>query len=50
MVVSQRLGHANVSITMDMYGHVLPCWQGIAGAAFADAMDGDDSDGSEEAA
>ena len=50
MVVSQRLGHANVSITMDMYGDALPCWQGIAGVAFADAMDGDDSDGSEEAA
>jgi hypothetical protein len=28
----------------------LPCWQGIAAYAFADAMDGDDSDGSEEAA
>ena len=28
----------------------LPCWQGIAAVAFADAMDGDDSDGSEEAA
>ena len=40
VVVSQRLGHANVSITLNMYGHVLPGWQQIAADTFADAMDG----------
>ena len=42
VVVSQRLGHANVSITLNMYGHVLPGWQQIAADTFADAMDGED--------
>ena len=38
-VVSKRLGHANVSITMDVYAHVLPGWQQEAADAFAEAMD-----------
>ena len=38
VVVSKRLGHANVSITLNMYGHVLPGWQKEAAALFADAM------------
>jgi integrase len=25
-VVSERLGHANIAITMDTYSHVLPAW------------------------
>ena len=51
VVVSQRLGHANVSITLNMYGHVLPSWQRVSADAFAEAMDGtDDQDGSEEVA
>jgi integrase len=27
MVVSERLGHANISITLDTYSHVLPSMQ-----------------------
>ena len=51
VVVSQRLGHANVTITPNMYGHVLPSWQRVSADAFAEAMDGtDDQDGSEEVA
>lgn len=47
VVVSQRLGHAKVSITLNMYGHVLPGWQKQAAEAFAEAMA---SDGDGEAA
>jgi integrase len=25
-IVSERLGHANIAITMDTYSHVLPAW------------------------
>ena len=32
-VVSERLGHAKVSITLDTYGHALPDWQDPAVAA-----------------
>ncbi len=39
VVVSKRLGHANVSITLNIYGHVLPGWQKEAAAAFAGAME-----------
>jgi integrase len=35
-VVSERLGHASIGITIDLYSHVLPEMQGSA----ADAMDG----------
>ena len=35
-VVSERLGHANVNITLQVYGHVLPNMQAEA----ADALDG----------
>ena len=38
VVVSKRLGHANVSITSDVYAHVLPGWQKETAEAFADAM------------
>ncbi len=38
VVVSKRLGHANVSITSDIYAHSLPGWQEETAAAFADAM------------
>ena len=40
VVVSRRLGHANVSITMETYGHVMPGWQESLAKAFANAMDG----------
>ena len=38
VVVSKRLGHANVSITSDIYAHALPGWQQQTADAFADAM------------
>ena len=38
VVVSKRLGHANVSVTSDIYAHSLPGWQKEAADAFADAM------------
>ena len=46
VVVSKRLGHANVSITADVYAHALPGWQREAAERFADIMDGalDDPD------
>lgn len=37
-LVSQRLGHASVSTTMDIYSHILPGWQKEAANAFAKAM------------
>ena len=40
MVVSRRLGHANVSITSDIYAHAPPGWQKQAADAFAQAMKG----------
>ena len=39
VVVSKRLGHANVSITSDIYAHALPGRQKQAADAFAEAMD-----------
>jgi integrase len=32
-IVSHKLGHANVSITLDLYAHVLPSDQSQANAA-----------------
>ena len=40
VVVSKRLGHANVSMTSDIYAHALPGWQKQAAEAFAQAMKG----------
>lgn len=37
-VVSERLGHATVQITLDTYAHVMPGLQAQAVAVFADAM------------
>ncbi len=39
MVVSKRLGHANVSITSDIYAHALPDGQKQAADPFAQAME-----------
>ena len=39
VVVSKRLGHSSVSMTSDIYAHVLPGWQKDAAEAFAAAMD-----------
>jgi integrase len=38
VIVSQRLGHASVSITMDIYAHALPAWQKEAARTFANAL------------
>ena len=32
-IVSERLGHASISITLDLYSHVLPDMQDQAAAA-----------------
>lgn len=39
VVVSKRLGHSKVSITLDIYAHVLPGWQKEVAEAFAREMD-----------
>lgn len=39
VVVSKRLGHSKVSITLDVYAHVLPGWQQEAADSFAEAME-----------
>ena len=33
-IVSERLGHASIGITLDTYSHVLPAMQQEAAAAF----------------
>jgi integrase len=33
-VVSERLGHSSIGITLDIYSHVLPTLQGEAARAF----------------
>ena len=42
VVVSKRLGHSKVSITLDIYAHVLPGWQQEAADGFAEAMEKED--------
>ena len=37
-IVSERLGHSRVSITLDLYSHVLPGMQGDAVARVDDAL------------
>lgn len=39
-VTSERLGHASVAFTLDVYGHVLPGQQADAAAAVAALVDG----------
>lgn len=39
-VVSERLGHASVAFTMDIYAHVIPGMQATAAAAFANEVFG----------
>ena len=38
LLVSKRLGHASISTTGHVYGHLLPGWQKEAANAFAKAM------------
>jgi integrase len=35
-IVSERLGHASIGITLDTYSHVLPGMQGEAASVFDD--------------
>ena len=42
VVVSKRLGHSNVSTTLNVYAHVLPGRQEQAADAFAEAMENQD--------
>jgi integrase len=37
-VVSERLGHAGIGITLDLYSHVVPGLQGAAVNKFDDAV------------
>ena len=37
-IVSERLGHSSVSITLDTYSHVLPGMQETAALAFEEAL------------
>jgi hypothetical protein len=52
-IISDRLGHANISTTMDIYGHVLPTMQRQAADIMESLWTGDcapgahDGDGSE---
>jgi len=38
LLVAKRLGHASVSTTGDVYGHLLPGWQKEAADGFAKVM------------
>ena len=38
VAVSQRLGHARVSVTSDIYAHALPAWQRDVADGFAAVM------------
>jgi hypothetical protein len=42
-VVSERLGHASIAITLDIYSHVLPGLQEAAAEKFDSIFEGDDN-------
>ena len=42
-IVSERLGHASVNITLDTYSHVLPGLQETAAAAIGQVLDEPDA-------
>ena len=46
-VVSERLGHANIGITLDIYSHVLPGMQEAAAEKFDRIFETDDNENSE---
>jgi integrase len=46
-VVSERLGHANISITLDIYSHVLPGMQEAAAEKFDKLFEAGASENSE---
>ena len=39
VLVSKRLGHSTVSMTLDIYGHLMLGWQREAAEVFARAME-----------
>jgi integrase len=43
-VISERLGHATVAITLDIYSHVIPAWTSWPRTPVADLILGDDGD------
>jgi len=46
-VVSERLGHANIGITLDIYSHVLPGLQEAAAEKFDRIFEGDANENSD---
>ena len=40
-MVSERLGHSTIAITLDTYSHVLPGLQAAAAERLADLLDGE---------
>jgi hypothetical protein len=44
-VVSERLGHQSIGITLDLYGHVLPAMGREAASVFASIVDGTGDEG-----
>ena len=38
VMISKRLGHSSPSMTLDIYGHLMPGWQREAAESFASAM------------
>ena len=36
--IQKQLGHASISTTFDIYGHLMPGWQREAAEVFAKAM------------
>ena len=39
-VVQERLGHASITVTSDIYGHVIPGMHQEAAERFAELLDG----------
>lgn len=46
-VVSERLGHANIAMTLDTYSHAVPGLQSEAALLIANLIDGQGEDGSQ---
>ena len=46
-VVSERLGHANIGITLDIYSHVLPGLQEAAAEKFDSIFEADENENSD---
>ena len=49
-VVSERLGHANIAITLDTYSHAIPAMQEEAAARIADLISGERAEPADQAA